>query len=184
MTHAVLAEHVHVSVRKNCSACCVRTQCGATFFTRQLSFVAFDVRLKGEMDGVEAAREIKRLRDIPIIFITADTDEERCGAQLQLNQMAFSSRREELLIAIGNEVGTVIAKLQADESARATLKEKETLLEEIHRWVKNNLQILSSLLTYKLRKLRNQKRSKYSTRARGGSNRWRSFTRSCTARAH
>ena len=37
--------------------------------------ILMDVRLKGETDGVEVARQIKNLHDIPIIFITANADE-------------------------------------------------------------------------------------------------------------
>ena len=59
----------------------------------------------------------------------------------------FTQAEQELLIAIGNEAGVVIAKLQADELIRATLNERETLLKEIHHRVKNNLQIVSSLLS-------------------------------------
>jgi PAS domain S-box-containing protein len=59
----------------------------------------------------------------------------------------FSQAEKELLIAIGNEVGVVIAKLQTDELIRAALKERETLLKEIHHRVKNNMQVVSSLLS-------------------------------------
>jgi PAS domain S-box-containing protein len=59
----------------------------------------------------------------------------------------FSQAEKELLTAIGNEVGVVIAKLQADELIRAALKERETLLKEIHHRVKNNMQVVSSLLS-------------------------------------
>jgi len=51
---------------------------------------------------------------------------------------AFSHAEKKLLIATGNEAGAVIAKLRADESVQAALKENETLLKEIHYRAKNN----------------------------------------------
>ena len=36
--------------------------------------VLMDIMLKGKMDGVEAAEEIKKFLDIPVIFLTAYTD--------------------------------------------------------------------------------------------------------------
>ena len=41
--------------------------------------VLMDINLNGEMDGVETASEIKKLLDIPVIFITAYSDEEIIG---------------------------------------------------------------------------------------------------------
>jgi CheY-like chemotaxis protein len=37
--------------------------------------VLMDIRLEGEMDGIEAAEEIKKHYDIPVIYLTAYSDE-------------------------------------------------------------------------------------------------------------
>lgn len=37
--------------------------------------ILMDIRLKGEMDGIEAAEHIKTMTDIPIIYLTANADE-------------------------------------------------------------------------------------------------------------
>ncbi len=38
--------------------------------------VLMDIRLKGTMDGIEAARELGVRWDIPVVYLTAMTDEE------------------------------------------------------------------------------------------------------------
>jgi two-component system, response regulator PdtaR len=42
----------------------------------QPDLVLMDIRLEGEMDGIEAACEIRRLYDIPVIYLTAYSDEK------------------------------------------------------------------------------------------------------------
>jgi len=50
----------------------------------------------------------------------------------------------------------VTARVLADEARRRALEEKETLLREIHHRVKNNLQIISSLVHFQAKKLRSE----------------------------
>ncbi|BDZ67863.1 response regulator [Methanobacterium ferruginis] len=40
------------------------------------NLVLMDIVLKGEMDGIEAAQKIRELYDIPIIYLTAYSDEK------------------------------------------------------------------------------------------------------------
>lgn len=40
------------------------------------NIVLMDIVLKGEMDGIEAAQKIRELYDIPIIYLTAYSDEK------------------------------------------------------------------------------------------------------------
>ena len=38
--------------------------------------VLMDIKLKGEMDGIEAAGHVREIFEVPIIFVTAFTDDE------------------------------------------------------------------------------------------------------------
>lgn len=40
------------------------------------NLVLMDIKLKGSMDGIEAAEEIRKLRDLPIIYLTGNTGDD------------------------------------------------------------------------------------------------------------
>ena len=45
-----------------------------SFLRSPLDLILMDVRLKGDMDGVEAARRIQAQSDLPIIFVSGSSD--------------------------------------------------------------------------------------------------------------
>jgi two-component system, response regulator PdtaR len=47
--------------------------------------VLMDIKLNGRIGGVEAARQIRELGDIPVIFMTADADIDTVQLELLLN---------------------------------------------------------------------------------------------------
>ncbi|MFH0822745.1 MAG: histidine kinase dimerization/phosphoacceptor domain -containing protein [Pseudomonadota bacterium] len=72
-------------------------------------------------------------------------EEELIQARREL-EIRVEERTRELLAANVMLTKEVAQRKQAEEQIRASLTEKETLLNEIHHRVKNNLQIVSSLI--------------------------------------
>jgi CheY-like chemotaxis protein len=54
--------------------------------------ILMDIRLSGKMDGIEAALEIRKIRDIPVIFLSAYADETTCQRALAVGPCGFLSK--------------------------------------------------------------------------------------------
>jgi len=82
-----------------------------------LLLILMDIRLKGEMDGVEAAEKIREIIDIPVIYLTAYSDRSLIQRARKTNSSGYlikPIRASELIAAIE----MAISKYQLDKQQK------------------------------------------------------------------
>ncbi len=92
--------------------------------------ILMDIALKGEMDGIQAAEQIRAQYSIPVIFLTAYADEktlERAKITAPCGYLTKPFEETDLRIAI--EVGLYRAKLESEREA--LIKELQEALAKI-----------------------------------------------------
>jgi CheY-like chemotaxis protein len=96
----------------------------------QPDLIFMDIGLKGEMDGIETAAQIRLLYRIPVIFLTAFVDEktlDRAKATIPAGYLTKPFEENDLRIAI--EVGLYRAKLE--NQREALIKELQEAMSKI-----------------------------------------------------
>jgi len=84
--------------------------------------VLVDIRLKGEMDGIEAAARIRAAADVPVVFLTAYADEETVGRAKAATPYGYLVKPfDEKLLLITVEMA--LSKHGAERKIRETMAE-------------------------------------------------------------
>ena len=70
----------------------------------EIDLVLMDVHIKGEVDGISCAREIKKSKDVSLIYISAFSDDDTLRRAIQTDPSSYLIKplnRMELKVAIG-----------------------------------------------------------------------------------
>lgn len=78
-----------------------------------IDIVLMDIRLAGEIDGIEAATKIQNLREIPIIFLTGYNDTETKKRANALEPLAILIKPVEM-----TDVVNILERIQGDNSKK------------------------------------------------------------------
>lgn len=94
----------------------------------KVGLILMDVRIKGNMDGITCAQEIKKDKNIPLIYISAFSDDETLERAIQTNPTTYLTKpfnRAELQVAL-----RIALKRNRRESDRSNLLVGDIILDE------------------------------------------------------
>lgn len=98
--------------------------------TLKPDLMLMDIRLRGELDGIEAARQIQQQHDVPIVYVTAFADEETLSRARETHPYGYLVKPVQDN-ALRSTVTTALSRHRAERQARTSLKRQRALLDAL-----------------------------------------------------
>ncbi len=120
----------------------------------EVDIVLMDIKLEGDTDGIEAARQIKEQYDVILVYVTAYAGSDLLERAKETEPAGYLIKPiddEELACTLEIAKYNQSLKNERKEAIRERdrrLEEKENLLDEIRELVERNSEIMSDLLEY------------------------------------
>ncbi len=124
----------------------------------ELDLILMDVQIKGDIDGISCAKEIKVYKDIPLIYISAFSDDETLSRAIETNPSSYLVKpfnTKELKVAMSiatrnSQESLLKGDVVLDEEFSFNTKDRELImLGEIIHLTKQEKLLLSLLISSK-----------------------------------
>lgn len=92
--------------------------------------VLMDIRLRGELDGIEAARQIQHQLDVPIVYVTAYADEATLERARETHPYGYLVKPVQEN-ALRSTVSIALNRHRAERQTRMSLKRQRALLDAL-----------------------------------------------------
>lgn len=98
--------------------------------THKPDLMLMDIRLRGELDGIETARHIQQQLDVPIVYVTAYADEATLARARETCPYGYLVKPVQDT-ALRSAVSTALHRHRAERQARLSFKRQRALLDSL-----------------------------------------------------
>lgn len=98
--------------------------------THKPDLMLMDIRLRGELDGIEAARHIQQQLDVPIVYVTAYADEATLARARETYPYGYLVKPVQDH-ALRSTVTTALHRHRAERQTRLSVKRQRALLDSL-----------------------------------------------------
>jgi two-component sensor histidine kinase len=115
--------------------------------------ILLDLSLPDSQGAITFQRIYEAARTIPILVLTGYDDETTAVNTVREGAQDYVVKGKSDGDLLGRAICYAIERKKSEERLRAALREREVLLQEVHHRVRNNLQVICSLLSQQARKI-------------------------------